>query len=289
MAGLGVVVVLTVVGCGNQHDVVDVEASAAFVASASERTAGAHTGRFEAEVQSRARAGQESLGVTTRASGQYDASLHRARLDVEFEGAPGSHLGDAGFAREMQVIIDGDVFYLWGVPGHPDRWVRSTSERGREAPSASSGPGTGSMDPVAMLEYLQGASDDIAEVGRSSVRGVATTQLAGTLSIARAAGVSTSEAVEGLNGMFGDPDDQRADFVVDIDSAGLVRRLEVTFALAPPSGSIFDGELGFDLAYTIEYFDLGVETEIPLPPADQTVELSASDDCSFDAEGVFRC
>jgi hypothetical protein len=259
------IALLAIVGCGQQDGAVVIEASAGFLASAADRTTAASTGRFEAEMELGARAAADSLGITTRASGEYDATLHRASVDDDVDDRDGAY----GDALGVRMVIDGEVVYLWGVPGYAGRWVQSALEEGTRG-EGSLGPGNETMDPVAMLEYLKGASDDIVEVGRSSVRGVPTTQFGGTLSLARAAEESTSEAaVTRLTEVFGDLDDQRTDFLVDIDTAGLVRRIHMTFTFAPASGSVFGEAFGFDLEYTVEYFDFGDEIEILLPPADQ--------------------
>jgi hypothetical protein len=279
LAFVGVVALLAIVGCGQQKkEAVVIEAAASFLASASERTTAVATGRFEARSTLVTVDGRESLDMTTRTSGEYDATLHRASLDLEVDGDVPA---DPSMPSRMRIIVDGDIAYVWGVPGHSDRWVRSEFSQGP-------GAGNGAIDPVSTLEYLEKASDDIAEIGRSSVRGVPTTQLSGTLSLGPAEGLSTDEDFAELTERtFGDLVDPPR-FVVDVDSAGMVRRLELTFAFGSPAGFSFGEAFGFDMIHEIEYFDFGGDIEIPLPPADQVVEPSETE-CRFDDEGVFRC
>lgn len=120
----------------------------------------------------------------------------------------------------------------------------------------------GSADPTQGLEMLRGASDDITEVGRESIRGADVTHYRGTVDI--------SEALEMLKGALREQLEQvlatggdGLPFDAWIDDDGRLRQLDQTMTLTMPQ---LPGQ-SIDVTSRLEMYDFGVSVDVVAPPA----------------------
>src|SRR5919106_5427180 len=121
----------------------------------------------------------ESITMTGR--GAFDYRRQAGRMTMDMGSMLGS-LAPPGSTR-VDMIIDGLVMYMRMpfltrlIPGGRPWLELDLEEVGREAGiDLAALSQVGQSDPTLYLTYLSGASEDVREVGRQSIDGVATTQ-----------------------------------------------------------------------------------------------------------------
>lgn len=227
-----------------------------------------------------------------------DAGTARFTMSLRVEGADGdsSELtgeGAGDFAAERvsmtmilpesegggqaEAVIDGTVLYL-RVP-FLDRflpegvnWLRVDLETAGEelGVDVSQLLQAGQSDPTLTLQTLRGVSDDVETAGEEELHGVTVTHYRATVTKERALEDVPDDVRDDVRGVFdqlGLPDSYPLE--VWIDGDGFARRLR--FSVEQQAGP---GGQDATQTVTAEFFDFGAPVDIPLPPDEQTVDLS---------------
>lgn len=124
-------------------------------------------------------------------------------------------------------------------------------------------------DPTSSLDQLKGASDDVTEVGKETVRGAETTHYRGTLDLRKAAEQVQGAAKAMIEKNLAKLKDPVVPFDAFIDAEGRMRKLTQTIAASDPRA----GEISS--VVTVELFDFGTKVDVQAPPADQVKDGSA--------------
>jgi hypothetical protein len=250
----------------------------ATVISAARETSDRATGRFEMTVEATGLAGvtegADTVALTTTGAYDADQGLFQASLDTSalLAALPGSEaLGEVG--PTIDAVIAGNDVYLDVSPLASvlgAEWVKvPLPELAGEEGVASA------IDPSSVLDALEGAGADMAEVGQEDVRGVPTTHYAGSIDLQEAYDSIPAEDRASLESTFGavldsvDLPDMPAE--VWVDDEGLVRRVVVSVD-ASEFGVPGLEQVG-GVQVTAEFFDIGEDVSIEVPPADQVLAL----------------
>jgi hypothetical protein len=251
----------------------------ATVISAARETSDRATGRFEMTVEATGLAGATgggSDGMALTTTGAYDADrgLFQASLDTSalLAALPGSEaLGEVG--PTIDAVIAGNDVYLDVSPLASvlgAEWVKVP------LPDLAGEEGVASaIDPSTVLDALEGAGADMDEVGQEDVRGVATTHYAGSIDLQEAYDSIPADDRASLESTFGemidsfDLPDMPAE--VWVDDEGLVRRVVVSVDAA--EFGVPGLEQAGGVKVTAEFFDIGEDVTIEVPPADQVLAL----------------
>lgn len=124
-------------------------------------------------------------------------------------------------------------------------------------------------DPTASLQYLRGASDDITEVGKDTVRGVPATHYKGTIDMAKAAAQvpeqyrDAFEKARSKVGLTAIPMD------VWVDAEG--RAVKMVMVANSPAKGAAPATAG---TITVELFDFGAKVDAAAPPAGQVTDFA---------------
>ena len=221
--------------------------------------------------------------VKLGAEGEFDFTVSRGRMTLDYSGlldALGAQAQQAQGFMPDQMIMDGTVMYM-RMPAlaslRPGKsWIRLDIAAAAEQQGLDSGLLTsqlGQNDPSKFLEYLQGASERVTEIGPDEVRGVQTTQFHAVIDLTKAPDYLTDEqkaqfeqAIEQLSTQSG-----LTEMPVDVwvDGDGLLRRMVMNmgFGLPDSAGSV-------SMLMTMDLFDFGVDVDVEAPSADKVVDFS---------------
>jgi hypothetical protein len=256
LAALLTALTLVLVGCSGGGD------AQALLDGAVEALEAAGTSSFEMVVET---VGQEGGGLV--ASGAQDLSSGAMRMSID--------LGDEATTTETlmlgeEVFLRSPLFELF--TGDPSTWVRvdlaATAEEAGLDASALVGEQTG---PAALVAQLEGASDEIEELGTDEVRDVSTTHMRVTVDTGAAieqADPSIREQLRSYAEATGLPETYPMELWIDDD--GLVRRIRTVLDVDGPGGEAD----GVTQQTTLELFDFGVSLDLEPPLPEQTVDLA---------------
>ncbi|NLD78229.1 MAG: hypothetical protein GX643_16350 [Acidimicrobiales bacterium] len=216
-------------------------------------------------------------GVSMTYEGAFDNETLRGHIVVDMSDFLGGFGGeDLG---SMEMVIDGDTIYVRSelfsslAGGKP--WVRM-SEDGLA--DASGGVGI-QGDPTRFLDFLEGVSDDLEEIGREDQRGVSTTHVRADIDVAKLMDDSSSqeraeleESLEELGGLGGVFESIPVDVWVDDD--GYVRRLTMTFDVGAGLSSD-ENSSGSAVTMDMELYDFNEPIEVPVPDPSEVGELES--------------
>jgi hypothetical protein len=226
--------------------------------------------------------GQPELpeGLTITGDGAFDYVNKRGAMTMTIPPVGGMEIG------QIQAVFDGNTIYqkfpqniaqfLGGKP-----WIKiDLNAVGKmSGVDLSTLMQAQSSDPTQAFQYLQGAADDVSEVGKEELRGDETTHYKMTLDFNRVVASAPAEQQEALRQaaeMYGDqkvPADvwvdeedrlRRMSFVVDMSKLKLPEG--TTTQQAKPTGT---------MTYNMELFEFGVSVDAAAPPADQVTDLGA--------------
>jgi hypothetical protein len=285
-------------GCGGattaSGDAVTFEQLANAASTSADATSGRFSFSFEMTVPEMkepfAFAGEGALDATTeRAQLSFDFSSFAQLLGGLFSGfaGPNPNVPDFGdpSAWKIDAVQDGGVVYI-RLPAMSSRlpagksWVRTDLDEAARSQGfdfSQLQDLTGGNDPRKLLDLLRAASGEIETVGTENLRGVSTTHYRAMLSLADYEKLVPPEKREELRSTVREMLEQTGvdEIPVDVwlDGSGLVRKLEMSFAVTQP-GTTKETEAGL----TFELWDYGERVEIDLPPADQVVDQSALSD-----------
>jgi hypothetical protein len=276
--------VLVAAGCGsgapgragNEASTVQVVASAAFLADSADRTIDSRTGHVDITV---------GLGaITFKASGEYDTDAGQAALSIDMSAMidaimAGGEVPDEVrdmFDDPIDLVVDQTTIYmrfpaLVEALGVESDWLEldlAAATGGADLFSSDATGGLGGMtDPAAYIDFLRGASDNITAAGSEQIDGVETTHLYGTISLQRSMDQLPPEDRAAYEDFLrrsgvGSLVDEEVPFDVWVDGQGLVRRIEIAFAMpATEELAIFGGRLFM----RVDYSDFGDDVSIEVP------------------------
>lgn len=223
------------------------------------------------------------------AQGEFDNQSRQGRMTMDMGDLFGS-FGETGGdvpagAGKVEMVVDGDTIYMKsplfeavGQDGKP--WVKvdaaDLAQQGAMGGSAQS-------DPAAFLKFLEGAGDEIVEVGTEAVRGVETTHVTTNIDLAKlleqAEAGERGALEEQLKGLGADAEDLPSiPAEAWIDGDGYVRKFSMAFDLSSlaGSGTGSEGLDGAKMSMSVELYDFDEPVDITIPPAAQVGELDPS-------------
>ncbi|HEX6596041.1 MAG TPA: LppX_LprAFG lipoprotein [Acidimicrobiales bacterium] len=236
------------------------------VRAAPEKTIDAGTARVAINI---AVASTGTTGAVT-GEGAFDLQEGRGAFSLNL-GAFGASFG----ATTLDAVLEGSTIFVRVPPqlaaaAGNKQWVRidlSTLSQQTGVDIGSLGQ-LQSVDPSQALRFLEGAVDDMEEVGEEPVRGEQTTHYRGTVDLRRAsaevdadARAAVDQAIESL-GTSTFPAD------VWVDDEGRLRKLSFEIARTD-AGPQSAGRV------ELELYDFGTDVNAQPPPADQTTDLTS--------------
>lgn len=182
------------------------------------------------------------------------------------------------FSMVVHVVQDGTRLFVKQEtdPAFPglDGWFESDlADVGVDAAQLENPAGLGG--PTSFVESLRGAGADVAEAGRTTLDGVDVTTYEGTIdpetAIERTAPDHQREMREAMeaSGLT-----EPYAFTAWVDDDGVLRKLRMIVVATTVSGE------AMEMATEVDYFDLGADIDIPLPPEDQVRPASEAFDLS---------
>jgi hypothetical protein len=210
--------------------------------------------------------------------GAFDYRRQAGRMTMDMGSMLGS-LAPPGSAR-VDVILDGFVMYMRMpfltrlIPGGRP-WIKMDLEEiGRQAGvDLAALSQIGQSDPTQYLTYLSGASEDVREVGRQSIGGVATTHYHAELDLGKAIEQAPAAVRDRARASIEQVEDMLVDgtMPVDvwIDRRGLPRRMSSSYEMKVP-----DSEDTLDVRYSLEIGDYGTRVRVKPPPESQVTDLA---------------
>jgi hypothetical protein len=293
LALLALALALAGAGCGSGNDVsstsLPVLEDFEPVAAATAKT---DTARFEMELSMQVPGFDQPFAFT--ASGASDATSGKGEITMDvgsFADLIGSFAGSmggdvpSGFADpekwKLDLRLDGTVAYMrmpllaGKLPGGKE-WVRLDLQKAAAVQGLDlaqlQGFAEGS-DPRQMLDFLRAVSSEITRIGTEEVRGVETTHYFAVVDFQKAlADVAKKSGQPNLFAQLGGFGSTLQSVPVDVwvDADNLVRRMNMDLSFAVPGQS---GEAKMSMA--MELFDYGKPVSVDVPPASDTVDLSA--------------
>lgn len=219
-------------------------------------------------------------GQSVEATGAIDFDEQRGHLEMDLSslapaGAPPT--GDTTF----RAVFDGTTVYMQlPIPGLPTPWVRI--EAGElEGLEGLEQLESFSNDPTQSFAFLQGASDDIEEVGTEDVRDTSTTHYRMTVDLQRAVEEAPEEARKFLEQQIEVLGSDTLPMDVWLDDEGRVRRQsfqidlsQIDLGAAGATPAPAPSDLTGTITTTTEYYDFGTEVVVEIPPEDQVTDLA---------------
>lgn len=214
----------------------------------------------------------------------FDLRNGRSLLRFTFLGELGGDGEDASApdSLQLELVADRSQLYLHmpflaSAAPRGEEWFSVDADDLAELARIGGGLGLGASDPVQTLEYLRGASDDVAEIGEEPVGGVDTVHYRTTVDLEAAVAMTpasrrrlVTDAVEQFREQFG-----TVHIPLDawIDDEGLARRIryELDLAATNNTGDVPEGAI---MSFTMELFDYGTAVEITPPPSDEVTDLA---------------
>lgn len=230
--------------------------------------------------------GMPMLGdLTITSEGAFDNESGQGHMTMDMGEMFASMGEDAGLpegAGTIEMVIDGDTVYmkspLFSMLGDDSKpWQRIDSAELNEGGALGGGA---QSDPSQFLEFLEGASDDVTEVGTEEVRGVETTHVTATLDLEQlleeAPGDQQANLEEQLEGLGAAADSFRTiPAEAWIDEDGYVRRFTMTFDFSSAAAETPELD-GVTMTMDIELYDFNEPVEVEIPDPSQVGELDPS-------------
>jgi hypothetical protein len=258
LAAIVLALATTAAACGSGGGTSDAAVSIETLQAAASNTRAAESSRFTMDMT----VGAEGESFAITADGVMAGDGKNGQLTIS--------MPIVGSIEER--IVDG-VFYmdLGSFPGAPDdvagKWVELDPAQ-LEGQGGMLGDLAGQAEtnsPKQGLEYLQGLSGDVEDLGQEDVNGVTATHYRASIDYAKVldqlpdASAETRDAFAKLGVVPAD---------VWIDGQDRVVKMHMTI-----DGSAFGGSAG-TAELTMELSDFGIPVDVQPPPADQTVDIS---------------
>jgi hypothetical protein len=203
-------------------------------------------------------------------SGEGAIADQKGKLTLDLSGLGA---GAGAFARgKTEMVTDGLVAYMkvppslaQALPGEK-AWIKMDLAKLGEAQGIDLAQLVqfNQSNPIGALRYLRGATQSFQTVGAEEVRGVATTRYHGTIDLRKVAAEGPPEVrkayerVVEISGVTTIPVD------VWVDADGLARRIQYEQPLGSGQG---------ELRLTMDLYDFGVDVDVEIPPAKETLDL----------------
>ncbi len=221
----------------------------------------------------------ENLDFEMNLSGAYNRNTSSMEMSVDMSSMAAMFgFGDSDgpevemfadiFAEPLQMKTIGDTAWMkWGLldmlSGTDGAWIETEAEQ--ESISGAAG------SPADLLDLLRGASGEVEDLGKETIRGVETTHWRMILDMEDYADELSAEEAAEVREMVGEFGDIPLDVWIDAD--GLLRRLEMamsgdTLGQAMGAGDEFTASMWYEL------YEYGSDIEITPPPADEVVSGS---------------
>jgi hypothetical protein len=167
-------------------------------------------------------------------------------------------------------VVDGVAYMdLGGFPGLPaedeGKWIKVDLAQLQGGMAGDLAAQADANSPQRGLEYLQGLSGDVQDLGQEDVNGVAATHYRASIDYAKVLD-QLPNATEAERDAFAKLGTVPAD--VWIDGQDRIVKMHMTI-----DGSTFGAGAGTG-ELTMELSDFGVPVDVQAPPADQTVDIS---------------
>lgn len=234
---------------------------------ASAKTTEAKTARFTLSMDSDIAGAGEELNV--QGEGAMDFATNTMHMTMDAAG------------EQVEMVFDGKAYYMKipSLQSDPDAaqafggkpWLKMDLEALSEA-SGTDLTGLSqntNNDPTQALRYLQGASDDVREVGKEQVRGVETTRYTATLDLRKALEEQAPEYREQMEKSLEQLTSTSLPADVWIDGEGRLAKMEYTMAVKESAA-----QPGGNVKTTMEFFDYGTAVDVTVPPADQVTDFA---------------
>ncbi len=158
-----------------------------------------------------------------------------------------------GLGQKIELRIVAGIAYLQ-VPQQPGFYSISLKDLAGTSFGAQA-------DPTSGLDQLKGASEDVTEVGKETIRGTETTHYTGTLDLQKAATNAEGSAKALIEKNLAKLTETKVPFDAYLDDEGRMRKFSQTLkAKDPKVGAV-------ESVVTIELFDFGTEVKVVAPPA----------------------
>ncbi len=286
------------------------EVTGGYLAKVAKDTLDVETGRFEMTMDFSGEFDGTAIDASMTAEGAYDNSVPATQMSMDMgsfmdsmldmaeasgEDMTGAEMLD-GIDWSMETIQIGDTVYvrtgmfamlggLLGTEIDDDTWFRAdTGDMAGGDMESLTGAQTTGMDPDIYLEFMQGAGEDVEELGTEDIRGTEATGYRVEVSVADAIEAQVDdEAVAEMEEMFeqfGGGEYLELTFPVDIyvDGEGSVRRVVLAMDIADMGSALgmSDADLGggsMEISVTTDFFDFGEDITIEAPPEDQVQDM----------------
>lgn len=239
------------------------------VVTAAAATRDAATSRVAVTIEPEAPEGSTDAGAPLPGafSGEgvwdYERNIGRLRMEMpRNDGQPPAEmetlvLEDAVYQRyppELRQLTGAKTWLKLAVGDLP----RLASVNAASASSAES------SDPTRALAMLRGASDDVREVGKETLRGVTVTHYRLTVDLQKAVDQAPADQQASIRSFMSRAGLRESEIEVWVDDDDRLRKL-VQYS---PAGE------GARLKVTTELYDFGTAVDVEAPPADEVGDLS---------------
>jgi hypothetical protein len=286
---VGVLVASLTVACGGTTTSAPVRELDSLTGVAT-RSAAVDSAGFDLALEMRLPGAPEPFALG--AEGAFDTARERGHVTVDLSsmaallGSLGGSFADAtsgGLGTpddwRLETIVDGAVVYVrvpefasGQIPGGK-HWVKGDLQTLSQAGGTSLDLGAlGGSDPREALDVLRAVSGEIETVGRDAQRGVEATHYRATLDLAalarRGSGEQVTDTLANLGPLLEQSGLSTIPVDVWVDDDGLLRRIDLSFAISQPGQGEAAGSL------RLELFDYGEPVTIALPPSGDVADAA---------------
>jgi hypothetical protein len=256
-----VVLALFAAACGGGGSTPQAKRPLDAVLASATRTADAKSAKVALKVDV---AGTGTSATTVTGAGAFDFAARKGSMSVSVPSI-----------GSLEVVVDAQVVYEKLPPSLVPAlggkgWIKidlATIGKvgGVDLTSLSS---LQSSDPTQALGFLRGASADITQVGKETIRGAQVTHYRTTIDLNKAVANAPASSRAGLESVFKLYANPSLPADVWIDNDGRLRKLAYTATVAAQGRST-------TVATTYELYDFGTSVRASPPPADQVTDLGA--------------
>ncbi|HVL94208.1 MAG TPA: hypothetical protein VM264_12815 [Acidimicrobiales bacterium] len=216
--------------------------------------------------------GTVRVAITAELSGGSSGTAFNGEGEFDLEARTGRLVLEGAGASEIRFV--GEVVFVKLAQLQQRPWLRLDVE------ALSSRPGVDldslrqlqRNDPTAVLNYLSGVTDEVAEVGTETVRGDRTTRYRATLDLDKAQAESAPEVREDIRRIVRELGTSVLPTEAWIDEEGRLRRLRYTLDLAeldtngeaPASGKV---------TASFELYQFGRPVDVSAPPDAEVTDI----------------
>jgi hypothetical protein len=257
------VLCLVLAGCGG-------EASAGTLSDAAAKTREAGSSKMAVDVNV---TGATAQAVHITGLGTFDYNGGKGTLDLDLPIGTGQ-------TAKIQSIIDGKTIYqkfpaalAARLPGKRP-WLKYDVAKLEASGQSASALGQ-SNDPAQALNFLNGATGKVEDLGDESVRGEDTKHYRTTVDLNKAAAAAGAKRTS-IDNLIKQSASAQVPTDVWLDGDGRVRRIRYTVDVKPVPGSTAAGAAATNskVLTTLELFEFGTKVTYTLPPKAQVTDAT---------------